>query len=84
MVEILGSNLPDFSKNDLSKLSYGLDFIGINYYTAKYIKDCLYSACEHGNTWSEGSFFETREKDGVYIGQPVCFLLFNIWAFLIY
>ncbi|XP_015065693.1 beta-glucosidase 18-like isoform X1 [Solanum pennellii] len=70
MVQILGSNLPDFSKNDLSKLSYGLDFIGINYYTAKYIKDCLYSACEHGNTWSEGSYLATTEKDGVYIGQP--------------
>ncbi|KAG5622869.1 hypothetical protein H5410_008087 [Solanum commersonii] len=69
MVQILGSNLPDFSKNDLSKLSYGLDFIGINYYTAKFIKDCLYSACEHGNTWSEGSYFVTTEKDGVYIGQ---------------
>ncbi|KAK4347024.1 hypothetical protein RND71_033363 [Anisodus tanguticus] len=73
MVQILGSNLPDFSKNDSSKLSYGLDFIGINYYTAKYIKDCLYSACEHGNTWSEGSYFVTTEKDGVYIGQPMHF-----------
>ncbi|KAH0699894.1 hypothetical protein KY284_014109 [Solanum tuberosum] len=70
MVQILGSNLPDFSKNDLGKLSYGLDFIGINYYTAKYIKDCLFSACEHGNTWSEGSYLATTEKDGVYIGQP--------------
>ncbi|CAN4083822.1 unnamed protein product [Withania somnifera] len=70
MVQILGSNLPNFSKNDLTKLSYGLDFIGINYYTANYIKDCLYSACEQGNTWSEGSYFVTTEKDGVYIGQP--------------
>ncbi|XP_015164558.1 beta-glucosidase 18-like isoform X2 [Solanum tuberosum] len=70
MVQILGSNLPNFSKNDLSKLSYGLDFIGINYYTANYIKDCLYAACEHGNTWSEGSYYVTTEKDGVYIGQP--------------
>ncbi|XP_009624454.2 beta-glucosidase 18 [Nicotiana tomentosiformis] len=70
MVQILGSNLPDFSVNDLRKLSYGLDFIGINYYTAKYIKDCLYSACEHGNTWSEGSYFVTTQKDGVDIGQP--------------
>ncbi|KAM3362606.1 beta-glucosidase 18 [Capsicum galapagoense] len=70
MVQILGSNLPSFSKSDLSKLSYGLDFIGINYYTGKYVKDCLYSACEHGKTWSEGSYFVTTEKDGVYIGQP--------------
>ncbi|KAG5622870.1 hypothetical protein H5410_008088 [Solanum commersonii] len=52
MVQILGSNLPNFSKNDLSKLN------------------CLYAACEHGNTWSEGSYYVTTEKDGVYIGQP--------------
>ncbi|XP_016472224.2 beta-glucosidase 18-like [Nicotiana tabacum] len=70
MVQILGSNLPEFSMNDLSKLSYGLDFIGINHYSACYIKDCLYSACENGNSWSEGSYFRTTQRDGIYIGEP--------------
>ncbi|XP_016516223.1 beta-glucosidase 18-like [Nicotiana tabacum] len=70
MQQILGNNLPVFSSNDLKKLNNGLDFIGINHYTAAYIKDCLYSACEHGTSWSEGSYFRTTEKDGVYIGQP--------------
>nr|XP_016458215.1 PREDICTED: beta-glucosidase 18-like [Nicotiana tabacum] len=70
MVQILGSNLPELSMNDLSKLSYGLDFIGINHYSAVYIKDCLYSACEHGNSWSEGSYFRTTQRDGIYIGEP--------------
>ncbi|XP_009774064.1 beta-glucosidase 18-like [Nicotiana sylvestris] len=70
MVQILGSNLPEFSVSDLRMLSYGLDFIGINHYSAVYIKDCLYSACEHGNSWSEGSYLTTTQRDGVYIGEP--------------
>ncbi|XP_009617373.1 beta-glucosidase 18-like [Nicotiana tomentosiformis] len=70
MQQILGTNLPAFSSNDLKKLNNGLDFIGINLYTAAYIKDCLYSACENGTSWSEGSYFRTTEKDGVYIGKP--------------
>ncbi|XP_019239518.1 PREDICTED: beta-glucosidase 18-like isoform X2 [Nicotiana attenuata] len=70
MQQILGTNLPVFSNNDLKKLNNGLDFIGINHYTAAYIKDCLYSACENGTSWSEGSYFRTTEKDGAYIGEP--------------
>lgn len=75
MQQILGTNLPAFSSNDLKKLNNGLDFIGINLYTAAYIKDCLYSACENGTSWSEGSYFRTTEKDGVYIGKPVSTLI---------
>ncbi|XP_059282884.1 beta-glucosidase 47-like [Lycium ferocissimum] len=70
MQQILGNNLPAFSRIDLKKLNNGLDFIGINHYTAAYIKDCLYSTCEHGYSWSEGSYFRATEKDSVYIGKP--------------
>ncbi|XP_006343294.2 beta-glucosidase 46-like [Solanum tuberosum] len=72
MQKILGKNLPIFSRNDIKKLKNGLDFIGLNHYTAAYIKDCLYSVCEHGqySSWSEGSYFRATEKDGVYIGEP--------------
>lgn len=73
MKKILGNNLPKFSRNDIKKLKNGLDFIGLNHYTAAYIKDCLFSVCEHGqySSWSEGSYFRATEKDGVYIGEPV-------------
>ncbi|KAF3661117.1 putative vacuolar protein sorting-associated protein 28 -like protein 2-like [Capsicum annuum] len=70
MQQILGNNLPIFSRNDMKKLKNGLDFIGLNHYTAAYIKDCLYSTCEHGVSWSEGSYFRATEKDGVPIGEP--------------
>ncbi|XP_058093187.1 beta-glucosidase 46-like [Magnolia sinica] len=72
MQEILGSNLPTFSQNDMKKLRKGLDFIGINHYTSLYAKDCIFSPCKSGmgNSWSEGYASQTGQKDGVNIGEP--------------
>ncbi|XP_077253989.1 beta-glucosidase 18-like isoform X2 [Tasmannia lanceolata] len=72
MHEILGSILPTFSRKDREKLRKGLDFIGLNHYSGVYVKDCLFSACEfgNGNTKSEGFIYETKEKDGIFIGEP--------------
>ncbi|XP_077243553.1 beta-glucosidase 46-like [Tasmannia lanceolata] len=72
MQEILGSNLPSFSRNDLDKLQKGLDFIGINHYTSFYIKDCIFSVCESGmgSSKSEGLAQLNAQKDGIFIGEP--------------
>ncbi|KAL5578905.1 hypothetical protein UlMin_011347 [Ulmus minor] len=72
MQEILGSDLPSFSKDDVEKLKSGLDFIGINHYTSFYAKDCLFSPCEPGPGFSktEGFALQTPQKDGIFIGQP--------------
>ncbi|KAG5246770.1 beta-glucosidase [Salix suchowensis] len=72
MKKVLGSTLPDFSRNDMNKLRKRLDFIGINHYTSYYAQDCILSACEpgHGSTRTEGSSLLTQEKDGVPIGKP--------------
>ncbi|KAL5578908.1 hypothetical protein UlMin_011350 [Ulmus minor] len=72
MQEILGSDLPSFSKDDAEKLKSGLDFIGINHYTSFYIKDCLFSPCEPGpgSSKTEGFALRTAQKDGIFIGQP--------------
>ncbi|CAA7054704.1 unnamed protein product [Microthlaspi erraticum] len=48
MQEILGEDLPEFTKDDLKSSKNGLDYIGINQYTGRYAKDCLHSACEPG------------------------------------
>uniref|UniRef100_A0A6N2K8J9 Sugar phosphate transporter domain-containing protein n=1 Tax=Salix viminalis TaxID=40686 RepID=A0A6N2K8J9_SALVM len=42
MHDILGSDLPVFSKHALEKLKSGVDFIGINQYTSFYVKDCAF------------------------------------------
>lgn len=72
MQELLGSDLPVFSKFDLEMLKNGLDFIGINHYTSFYSKDCMFSPCEPGpgTTRTEGFALRTAKKDGVYIGEP--------------
>jgi beta-glucosidase len=76
MKEVLGSTLPEFSRNDMNKLRKGLDFIGMNHYTSYYVQDCILSVCEpgKGSTRTEGSSLLTQEKDGVPIGKPVCTL----------
>lgn len=73
MYEILGSSLPSLSKYDLEKLKNGLDFIGINYYSSFYVKDCIFSVCEPGpgNSKTEGSILRTAKRNGVLIGEPV-------------
>ncbi|KAJ7946265.1 Beta-glucosidase [Quillaja saponaria] len=72
MHEILGDDLPVFSRYDLQKLKNGLDFIGVNHYTSFYVKDCIFSACEPGRGASkiEGFALQTPHRDGVLIGEP--------------
>ena len=85
MQEILGSILPIFSKIDLKKLIWRLDFIGINHYTSFYVKDCIFSACGWGPgvIRTEGYILRTALKDGVPIGEPVCILCLSLSPFLI-
>ncbi|KAJ3680037.1 hypothetical protein LUZ60_016315 [Juncus effusus] len=77
MREILGSNLPTFSKEDKRKLSYKMDFIGVNHYTTLYVKDCIYSYCERGFD-GHALAFSTGERNGVPIGTPTAMETFYI------
>ncbi|XP_075503015.1 beta-glucosidase 47-like isoform X1 [Primulina tabacum] len=73
MRHVLGSLLPEFSKEDLKKMRRGLDFIGINHYTSFYSKDCIYSKCKSGApgvSRAEGLALRTPIRDGIYIGEP--------------
>lgn len=81
MENVLGSLLPKFSSYEKEKLKRGLDFIGVNYYTAFYVQDCMYSACKPGPGISrtEGSYKKSGEKNGVPIGEPTPFSWFNIY-----
>ncbi|CAA7054705.1 unnamed protein product [Microthlaspi erraticum] len=72
MQEILGEDLPKFTKDDLIISKNGLDFIGLNQYTGRYAKDCLHSACEPGKGGSkaEGFVYTNALKDGLALGEP--------------
>lgn len=73
MEKILGTVLPKFTSTQLDKLKNGLDFIGLNYYTSYYVKDCIASTCEPGVgiTRTEGLYQRSIEKNGVPIGELV-------------
>lgn len=73
MENLVGSLLPKFSSKEKEKLKKGLDFIGVNYYTAFYVQDCMYSACKRGqgNSRTEGLYLKSGVRNGVPIGEPV-------------
>ncbi|CAH8388480.1 unnamed protein product [Eruca vesicaria subsp. sativa] len=72
MKDILGEDLPKFTKDDLKSSKNGLDFIGINQYTSRYAKDCLHTTCEpgQGGSRAEGFVYSNALKHGLPLGEP--------------
>lgn len=65
----LGSALPTFSPEETSYVKGSLDFIGMNFYTSLYAKDCIHSACiSGGDRPIRGFVHTTGERDGEPIG----------------
>ncbi|XP_043722141.1 beta-glucosidase 18-like [Telopea speciosissima] len=71
MHQILGNRLPTFSMKEKDKLMNKLDFVGINHYTTKYVKDCLFTPCNVGTLQGDSFVYFTGERDGVLIGEPM-------------
>ncbi|KAL0718829.1 hypothetical protein Bca4012_068152 [Brassica carinata] len=72
MVNLLGSALPQFSRNEMKNLKrYKSDFLGINHYTSYFIQDCLISACNSGDgaSRSEGFARKLIQKGNISIGE---------------
>ena len=75
MKEILGYDLPEFSKHEVEKLkNNGIHFIGVNHYTSHYAKDCIYSKCKPGlgASKTEGFALYVDQKNGIFLGDKVC------------
>lgn len=71
MRQILGARLPEFSASEKRKLRNKLDFIGINHYTSRYVKDCMLSACDVVGPGLDALAAPFGERKGVPIGKPV-------------
>nr|CAB3485116.1 unnamed protein product [Digitaria exilis] len=69
MREILKANLPTFTSEEKKLLQYKSDFIGLNHYTAIYVKDCIHSPCSLNTYEGNALVFATGERDGVKIGR---------------
>ncbi|WZZ75779.1 hypothetical protein YC2023_087149 [Brassica napus] len=81
MKDILGEDLPEFTKDDLKSSKNGLDFIGINQYTSRYAKDCLHTACEpgQGGSRAEGFVYSNALKNGLPLGERTRVNWFNVY-----
>ncbi|KAF3593275.1 hypothetical protein DY000_02027027 [Brassica cretica] len=81
MKDILGEDLPRFTKDDFKSSKNGLDFIGINQYTSRYAKDCLHTACKpgQGGSRAEGFVYSNALKDGLPLGEPTGVNWFNVY-----
>ncbi|CAH8388479.1 unnamed protein product [Eruca vesicaria subsp. sativa] len=81
MQNILGEDLPKFTKDDLKSSKAGLDFIGVNQYTSRYAKDCLHTKCEpgQGGSRAEGFVNSNALKDGLSLGEPTGVSWFNVY-----
>ncbi|CAN0923764.1 Beta-glucosidase 24 [Linum grandiflorum] len=80
MVDLLGSRLPQFTREESRLLRKSFDFLGLNYYTGYYVKNVRddefdqfhlrYATDHHGIT--------TPDRDGQYIGPH----LGSYWQYL--
>ncbi|KAL1815367.1 hypothetical protein ACET3Z_017941 [Daucus carota] len=65
-----GSELPQFSLEEIKYINGSLDFIGVNHYSSLYAKDCTQSYCPLGGDHAvKGFTYTTGERDGVPIGN---------------
>ncbi|GAV78257.1 Glyco_hydro_1 domain-containing protein [Cephalotus follicularis] len=70
MVELVGDRLPKFTQEQSKMLKGSLDFIGVNYYTARYADDSTSNSSNYPSYTTDSRVNETVEKNGVLIGQP--------------
>ncbi|KAM0916604.1 hypothetical protein ACQ4PT_009977 [Festuca glaucescens] len=70
MREMLSSDLPMFTPEEIMLLQNKVDFIGVNHYTTLYAKDCISSPCDLNTYEGNALVFATDEIDGVPIGKP--------------
>ncbi|XP_030496087.2 beta-glucosidase 12 [Cannabis sativa] len=71
MRSLVGSRLPKFSKEESTIVKGSIDFVGLNYYTTKYVEDASTTNSTIPNlSYSTDSLAITsNEKDGIPIGQ---------------
>ncbi|PON38487.1 Glycoside hydrolase, partial [Parasponia andersonii] len=69
----VGSRLPKFTEEQSTFVKGSLDFLGLNYYTAKYAEEATTTHSSYVNvSYSTDSHVNTTdEKNGIPIGQPV-------------
>uniref|UniRef100_A0A7N2LCL9 Uncharacterized protein n=1 Tax=Quercus lobata TaxID=97700 RepID=A0A7N2LCL9_QUELO len=71
MRALVGTRLLIFTESQSKMLKGSLDFLGVNYYTARYADDSTSSSSVNLSYTTDSHVNLTTEKDGILIGQPV-------------
>ncbi|GLT27689.1 hypothetical protein SLA2020_026690 [Shorea laevis] len=70
MQDLVGSRLPNFTKQQSRMLKGSINFLGLNYYTARYANDCTYYNSGNLSYTTDSRVNITTEKNGIPIGEP--------------
>ncbi|XP_030963169.1 beta-glucosidase 17-like isoform X3 [Quercus lobata] len=70
MRALVGTRLLIFTESQSKMLKGSLDFLGVNYYTARYADDSTSSSSVNLSYTTDSHVNLTTEKDGILIGQP--------------
>ncbi|XP_050284263.1 beta-glucosidase 17-like isoform X2 [Quercus robur] len=70
MRALVGNRLPNFTVIQSKMVKGSLDFLGVNYYTARYADDSTSSSSVNLSYTTDSHVNLTTEKDGIPIGEP--------------
>ncbi|XP_040993617.1 beta-glucosidase 17-like isoform X1 [Juglans microcarpa x Juglans regia] len=70
MRALVGNRLPNFTEAESNMLKGSFNFLGVNYYTARYADDSTSSSCVNLIYTTDSHVNLTTEKDGIPIGEP--------------
>ncbi|XP_059438334.1 beta-glucosidase 17-like isoform X2 [Corylus avellana] len=70
MQDLLGNRLPRFTASQSEMLKGSYDFLGVNYYTARYAEDSSSFSSINLSYTTDSRVNLTMFKDGIPIGQP--------------
>ncbi|KAM7508123.1 hypothetical protein LguiA_018576 [Lonicera macranthoides] len=68
MIKLVGSRLPKFSVEESEKVKGSFDFLGLNYYTAKYVTNESHSNIDSPSYVTDSNIKFTHERGGKLIG----------------
>ncbi|XP_043814486.1 beta-glucosidase 17 isoform X3 [Manihot esculenta] len=69
MKSLVGNRLPKFSEEQSKMIKGSIEFVGVNYYTARYVDSSTSSANLNLSYTTDSHVIQSTEKNGIPIGQ---------------
>ncbi|XP_024025384.1 beta-glucosidase 17-like [Morus notabilis] len=79
MKSLVGCRLPKFTEDESKLIKKSYDFLGLNYYTARYAEDSNVSCVINQGPYGDSRVNLTDSKDGVPIGQKIDGTWMNVY-----